>query len=69
MTVGPHILEYYRPWLAAQGIVASTDILDCRNGMTVQTAGQVVMHQAPPTAKGVHFVTLEDEAGLMNLGI
>ena len=69
VTVGPHILEYYRPWLAAQGIVESTGLLHCRNGMTVQTAGQVVMHQAPPTAKGIHFVTLEDEAGLMNLVI
>lgn len=69
VTVGPHILGYYRPWLAAQGMIASTALLDCRNGMTVQTAGQVVMHQAPPTAKGVHFVTLEDELGLINLVI
>ena len=27
------------------------------------------MHQAPPTAKGVHFVTLEAEFGLINLVI
>jgi error-prone DNA polymerase len=27
------------------------------------------MHQAPPTAKGAHFVTLEDESGLINLVI
>jgi DNA polymerase III alpha subunit len=25
------------------------------------------MHQAPPTAKGVHFVTLEDETGFINI--
>jgi error-prone DNA polymerase len=30
---------------------------------------QIVMHQAPPTAKGIHFVTLEDETGLINLVI
>ncbi|MEO8613384.1 MAG: hypothetical protein ABI690_36170 [Chloroflexota bacterium] len=24
------------------------------------------MHQAPPTAKGFHFITLEDENGFMN---
>jgi error-prone DNA polymerase len=69
VAVGPHILGYYRPWLAAQGIISSAGLLDCRNGMNVQTAGQIVMHQAPPTAKGVHFVTLEDELGLINLVI
>lgn len=69
VAVGPHILGYYRPWLMAQGIVANMGLLDCRNGMIVQTAGQIVMHQAPPTAKGIHFVTLEDESGLINLVI
>jgi hypothetical protein len=29
-------------------------------------AGLVVVHQAPPTAKGFHFVTLEDEEGLLD---
>jgi error-prone DNA polymerase len=27
----------------------------------------VVVHQAPPTAKGVHFITLEDEHGLLDV--
>jgi error-prone DNA polymerase len=27
----------------------------------------VVVHQAPPTAKGFHFITLEDESGMMNI--
>lgn len=69
VTVGNHILAHYRTGLAEQGIVTGAGLLDCRNGMTVQTAGQIVMHQAPPTAKGIHFVTLEDETGLMNLVI
>jgi error-prone DNA polymerase len=25
------------------------------------------MHQAPPTAKGIHFITLDDEDGMMNV--
>jgi error-prone DNA polymerase len=41
VVVGPHILGYYRPWLAAQGIISSTSLLDCRNEMTMQTAGQM----------------------------
>jgi error-prone DNA polymerase len=27
----------------------------------------VVVHQAPPTAKGHHFITLEDEEGLIDV--
>lgn len=33
----------------------------------MQVAGLLVMHQAPPTAKGFHFITLEDEYGMMNV--
>ena len=34
---------------------------------TVRVAGLVVVHQAPPTAKGVRFITLEDEWGFINI--
>jgi len=33
----------------------------------VQVAGLVVVRQAPPTANGHLFITLEDETGLANL--
>jgi error-prone DNA polymerase len=33
----------------------------------VRVAGRVVVRQQPPTAKGVVFITLEDEEGLVNL--
>ena len=33
----------------------------------VRVAGLVVCRQAPPTAKGVLFLTLEDESGLVNV--
>lgn len=69
VTVGDHILAHYRQALDPQGIMTGAGLRDCRHGMTVQTAGQLVMHQAPPTARGVHFVTLEDETGLINLVI
>ena len=28
-----------------------------------------VVHQSPPTAKGMHFLTVEDEAGFINVVI
>ena len=36
-------------------------------GREVAVAGQLVILQRPPTAKGVAFVTIEDETGLGNL--
>jgi DNA polymerase III alpha subunit len=33
----------------------------------VRVAGLAVVHQAPPTAKGHHFITLEDEDGFVNI--
>ena len=37
------------------------------NGQWVHVAGLLVVHQSPPTAKGFHFLTLEDEDGMMNV--
>jgi error-prone DNA polymerase len=34
---------------------------------SVRVAGLVLVRQRPPTAKGVVFMTLEDETGVMNL--
>jgi error-prone DNA polymerase len=33
----------------------------------VRVAGLVIVRQSPPTAKGVLFVTLEDEDGMINV--
>ncbi len=40
-----------------------------RNGGPVRVAGLVLMRQRPATAKGITFVTLEDETGTINLVI
>ncbi|HBY98680.1 MAG TPA: error-prone DNA polymerase, partial [Chloroflexi bacterium] len=64
-----HILALYRPWLDERGIVNSEALRGCAGGQRVRVAGKAVVHQAPPTAKGVHFLTLEDEVGLINVVI
>jgi error-prone DNA polymerase len=48
-------------------VLSSADLRQHQNGDQVRVGGLVVVHQAPPTAKGVHFVTLEDEHGLMDV--
>ncbi len=67
LSAGPHLLTLYRPWLQRQGIQSSADLATVPAGRTVRVAGLVVMHQAPPTARGVRFLTLEDEHGLLNV--
>ena len=60
-------MALYRPQLTARKILDSRALAKQPDGAIVYIAGQVVMHQAPPTAKGHHFVTLEDEYGMLNV--
>ncbi len=67
IATGEHIMNFYRPWMKARGICTSRELARVRSGVRVEVAGETVMHQAPPTAKGFHFLTLEDEGGMMNI--
>jgi error-prone DNA polymerase len=64
MTTGPHLMEHYRPELAAAGIHSSSELRKLQNGRRVRTAGAVIVRQRPGTAKGFVFLTLEDEDGM-----
>jgi error-prone DNA polymerase len=61
LSTGKHIMSYYRHWMKKQGIVGSEGIKRAKDGQRLQIAGEVVVHQAPPTAKGYHFIALMDE--------
>ncbi len=67
LSTGDHPMTLYRAELEQRGILGVRGLSECLDGIQVRIAGQVVMHQAPPTAKGFHFITLEDEDGLMNV--
>ncbi len=62
-----HLLELYRERLSRVGVRGSGELKDAMAGERVRVAGMVAVRQRPPTAKGFAFVTLEDEAGLINL--
>src|SRR5439155_26631176 len=62
-----HVMSFYRTWLDAEGIPSSTTLEAYDDGQRVRVAGLCVVHQAPPTAKGFHFLTLEDEWGMINV--
>jgi error-prone DNA polymerase len=67
VTLGDHPLAAHRAALMAPGILALAALDDAPTGATGTVAGQLVILQRPPTARGVAFVTLEDETGLGNL--
>lgn len=67
LSTGDHPMTFYRDWLHDHRILGSQALAACRNGQKVWAAGMLVVHQAPPTAKGMHFLTLEDEAGFINV--
>lgn len=67
LSTGDHPLALYRERLDEQGILTTADLRECEPDQTVRLAGLVVVHQSPPTAKGFHFITLEDESGIADV--
>ena len=62
-----HPLRLWRARLQSQGVLSAAELAAQPAGKLVKVAGMVVVRQAPPTAKGHLFITLEDETGLVNL--
>ncbi len=67
LSTGDHVMTLYRDRLRAAGILSTRQARGQRNGQRIELAGLMVVHQAPPTAKGFHFLTLEDETGLVDV--
>lgn len=62
-----HPLAGVREELRAQGIPDARTVSTMKDGARVRYAGVVICRQHPGTAKGVTFMTLEDETGFVNL--
>jgi error-prone DNA polymerase len=58
-----------RARLDREGFVTAAQVQQLSGGRTVRVAGMVAHRQRPSTAKGVVFMTLEDETGLLNIVI
>ncbi len=67
LTLRRHPLAILRPQLARMKLLSSAQLHHLPSGRQVATCGIVTMRQQPQTAKGVVFVTLEDEAGNINV--
>jgi error-prone DNA polymerase len=62
-----HPIEHLRERLRGAGVCSSAELEECTDGESVVVAGLVVARQHPSTSKGVVFLLLEDERGLVNI--
>jgi error-prone DNA polymerase len=62
-----HPLAFIRRHLQAQGYQPCRTLRTARNGSRISIAGLVLVRQMPGSAKGVMFITLEDESANANL--
>jgi error-prone DNA polymerase len=67
LSLGAHPMEFLREHLNGLGAVPARALGTLPNGGPVRVAGIVLVRQRPGTAKGITFVTLEDETGAINL--
>ncbi len=67
LSLRQHPIAFYRQELDRLGVTPHARLAERANGELVRVAGLVLMRQRPGTAKGITFVTLEDETGAANL--
>ncbi len=64
LSLGRHPMTLLRSRLIRLGMQTAHHLRRCIHGSTVRTAGIVTGRQSPSSARGVIFVTLEDETGV-----
>jgi error-prone DNA polymerase len=67
LSLTAHPLQFDRDWLAAHGVATVAEAVGQPEGRRVQVAGIVLTRQRPATAKGMIFLTIEDETGAANI--
>ena len=69
LTLRNHPVSFLRSGLRHQRMVTCAEAMQARDGCWLQIAGLVLVRQMPGSAKGVVFITIEDETGIANLVI
>jgi error-prone DNA polymerase len=66
LTVGPHPMQYRREEMKRMEIYSAADLAHLPHGRRLRIGGCVIARQRPGTAKGMMFMSLEDETGIAN---
>lgn len=67
LSLRSHPVAFLREDLRRRRIVTCQEAMHARDGRWLEAAGIVLVRQRPGSAKGVMFITLEDESGIANL--
>jgi error-prone DNA polymerase len=67
LSLKAHPVSFVREKLNMLHVIPTADLSKLKDGDPVKVAGLVTVRQRPGTAKGVLFITIEDETGFSNL--
>src|SRR4030095_15091773 len=67
LSLKAHPVSFVREKVPQLHIVYCKELSSLNNGDPIKVAGLVLVRQRPGTAKGVCFITIEDETGVANL--
>ena len=66
LSLRAHPVQFLREELRRRGVKAAADLDQVKDGRHVEVAGIILVRQKPGSAKGVLFITIEDETGIAN---
>lgn len=67
LSLKAHPVHFVRSQLHSLKVIPAAQLPTLKNGDAVKVAGLITVRQRPGTAKGVLFITIEDESGFANL--
>ena len=67
LSLRQHPVAFLRSELRKQGMITCAELASTKDGRRVVVPGLVLVRQKPGSAKGVMFITTEDETGIANL--
>jgi error-prone DNA polymerase len=66
LTIGKHPMAFHREKMDALGVTPASQMKFVPHGRPVRIAGCIICRQRPGTAKGLLFLSIEDETGVSN---
>ena len=66
LSLRAHPLAFVRDDLTRRGVTRCAELATIRDGRHVEVAGIILVRQKPGSARGVLFITIEDETGIAN---
>jgi len=67
LSLKAHPVSFLRQRLNQLRVTSTSELSKMKNGESVKVCGLITVRQRPGTAKGVLFITVEDETGFANL--